>query len=69
MSEQQPIVVELDLRDVAMAVQIIDLSAERGAFKGPELQVVGEYRGRLAQIVQENQPAVEDTPAEEGAAE
>ena len=58
MTEQtETIMVELDLRDVAMAVQIIDLAAERGGFRGPEMQVLGEYRGRLAELVQRNTPA------------
>ena len=57
MTEQtETIMVELDLRDVAMAVQIIDLAAERGGFRGPEMQVLGEYRGRLAELVQRHTP-------------
>lgn len=51
------------IQDIAMAVQVIDLAAERGGFKGPEMEVIGGLRGRLAEFVAANQP-----PAEEGEA-
>lgn len=44
------------IQDIAMAVQVIDLACERGGYKGPEMQVIGELRGRLAEFVQANQP-------------
>lgn len=70
MAEEQSvetILVPVDLRDIILAVQIIDLSAERGGFKGPELEIIGQARGRLANLIQENRPeepeAVEETAA------
>ena len=47
----------MTIQDIAMAVQVIDLACERGGFKGPEMQVIGELRGRLAGFVQANTPA------------
>ena len=60
----------MTIQDIAMAVQVIDLACERGGFKGPEMQVIGELRGRLAGFVQANSPAApeEDEASEEAAA-
>ena len=59
----------MSIQDIAMAVQVIDLACERGGFKGPEMQVIGELRGRLAGFVQANTPAKEEAESEEGASE
>ena len=68
-TETQPEVINvtIDLRDVSLAVQVIDLAAERGGFKGPELEIIGQLRGRLANLVQEFAPRQEEV-AEEGEA-
>lgn len=52
------------INDIAMAVQVIDLAAERGGFKGPEMEVIGALRGRLADFVQANRPAEAEGEAE-----
>lgn len=56
------------IQDLAMAVQVIDLAAERGGFKGPEMEVIGALRGRLAEFVQANQPPAPEEAAAEGEA-
>jgi hypothetical protein len=66
-SVEQPILVPVDLRDASLAVQVVDLAAERGGFKGPELEIIGQFRGRLANLVQQYRPQEEEAPAEEGA--
>lgn len=42
------------LNDLATMIQIIDVVAERGAFKGPEMEAVGILRGRLARFLEAN---------------
>jgi hypothetical protein len=42
----------VDINDVSMMVQIIDICSKRGAFEGPELQMVGQFRTKLATIVE-----------------
>lgn len=56
MSEQQT-APELSINDIAMAVRVIDVAAERGAYRGPELSSVGKVRDTLAGFVQANTPA------------
>lgn len=56
--------VQLSLQDIATCVQIVDLCSKRGAFEGPELEIVGGLRTRLVSFVQANQPA--DEPVAEG---
>lgn len=43
---------DVDINDVSMMVQIIDICSKRGAFEGPELQMVGQLRTKLATIVE-----------------
>ena len=49
--------VGVSLNDIALAVRIIDLAAERGAFKGVDMSAVGACRDRLAAFVTANAPA------------
>jgi len=49
--------VGVSLNDIALAVRIVDLASERGAFKGPELSAIGTCRDRLAAFVKANAPA------------
>ena len=68
--EQQSVGVSLN--DIALAVRIIDLAAERGAFKGVDMSAVGTCRDRLAAFVTANAPkeaapAAEEAPAAEAA--
>jgi hypothetical protein len=52
----------ISLNDFVMAVNIIDVCSQRGAFKGDELAVVGQLREKFAAFVKANTPA---TPTEE----
>ena len=38
---------ELNIRDVADCIKIIDICAKRGAFDGMEMEAVGKVRNRL----------------------
>jgi hypothetical protein len=51
--------VELNVTDVAIAIQIIDLASEKGLFKGGDLKPVGEARERLVEWVKANAPEQE----------
>ena len=55
---------QLSIGDVAATVRVIDAVAERGAFKGPELETIGQLRGRLAEFVNANSPQPEATEEE-----
>ena len=54
----------ITLGDMATMVQIVDLCSKRGAFEGPELEVVGGLRSRVVAFVEANQP--KDAEAPEG---
>ena len=43
----------LNVNDLAIMVNIIDTSAERGVFKGTELKAVGDLRERLVEFVKQ----------------
>ena len=58
----------MKLSDLQVVVQIIDLAAEKGIFKGADLKTVGEVRERIIEFVKANAQPVEGTPAPEGAA-
>jgi len=61
---------QLSIQDIAAAVQVIDISARRGAFEGAELTQVGTLRDRMAAFLQSQQPAEEEqAPAEEATKE
>jgi len=61
---EAPAAPELQIRDLALVVNVIDLCSKRGAFEGPELEQVGALRGRLAAFVKASLPPAE-APAEE----
>jgi len=44
----------MKLSDLQVVVQIIDLAAEKGLFKGADLKTVGEVRERIINFVKEN---------------
>jgi len=52
--------VELNLPDIANALQCIDIAAQRGAYQGRELSDIGRVRDRLEAWVQENGPKPEN---------
>jgi len=66
--EQQE-TVGVSLNDIALAVRIIDLAAERGAFKGVDMSAVGTCRDRLAAFVTANAPKAAEETAPEADAE
>jgi hypothetical protein len=43
----------LNINDLAMVVKIIDLSSEKGNFKGPDLKPVGDLRERIVEFIKE----------------
>jgi hypothetical protein len=55
---------QLNLRDFAIAVNIIDVCSERGAFKGNELTTVGQLREKFASFVKANTPEQKDETRE-----
>jgi hypothetical protein len=56
--------VGVTMQDLALAVRIIDLAAERGAFKGVDMTAVGSCRDRLAAFVTANAPPAPAPAAE-----
>lgn len=52
----------LNVNDLTMMVNIIDIAAERGVFKGPDLKTAGDLRERLVAFVQQ----VNGEPKENG---
>lgn len=66
---EAPAAPELQIRDLALAVNIIDLCSKRGAFEGPEMEQVGALRGRLAAFVKASLPPQEEAAEEEAPAE
>lgn len=66
---EQPTVPTVTMQDLAMAVRVIDLAVERGAYKGNEASTVGLVRDRISRFVEASQPkAPVDAPAETPAA-
>jgi len=55
----------ITLKDIAAAIQIIDLASARGAVKGEEMAAIGEIRTRLSTFLehaQSTQVVSEDDP-------
>ena len=55
----------LDHNDIASMVQLIDVCSKRGAFEGPELQMVGQLRTKLAGILEASQKEQSNVQADE----
>jgi hypothetical protein len=66
-AEEAQAPIQLGLGDLAAVIQIIDVCSKRGAFEGPELESVGQVRGRIAAFVQANAPAKEAEDSDEDA--
>lgn len=49
----------IDVKDVANAIAILDICVKRGAIEGNELTAVGTVRDKLAKFVEENTPTDE----------
>ena len=56
--------VEIQLRDLAIAVQAIDMASTKGVYVGSDMEVVGRVRNTLAAFVQANAPQEEPPKAE-----
>ena len=61
---------ELNIRDVADWIKIIDICAKRGAFDGMEMEAVGKVRNRLEAFTEAytkaNPPEESDEQPDEG---
>ena len=64
MSEAKKPEAELNIRDIADSIKIIDVCVKRGAFDGVEMEPVGIVRNRLETFVkaytEQNKPEEED---------
>jgi hypothetical protein len=59
----------LTLQDLTLTANIIDLSVQRGAFKGAEAEQVGQMFNRLVAIIKSISPVVDEEAAAAPAAE
>lgn len=59
----------LTVNDIAAALQLIDITAARGAFRGEELSQVGALRDRFAAFVKAAQDAAEAEAAKDAPAD
>ena len=55
---------QITLVDLQNTLRIIDVAAERGAFKGGELTSVGSVRDKLAAFLEATLPKEDAAPAE-----
>lgn len=55
---------EITTADIITMVNLIDICAERGAFKGNELFTVGQLREKFASMVKEKE-TTDENPSEE----
>lgn len=55
---------QITLVDLQNALRIIDVAAERGAFKGGELTSIGSVRDKLAAFLEVSMPKEEPTEEE-----
>ena len=64
MSEAKKPEAELNIRDIADSIKIIDVCVKRGALDGVEMEPVGKVRNRLEAFVQayteQNKPVEEN---------
>jgi hypothetical protein len=59
---QAPAPVNLTLQDLRVLAGSVELGAQRGAFRAPEMEVIGATYNKLAAFLAANQPA--PAPAE-----
>lgn len=58
----------LNINDLAMVVKVIDLSSEKGVFKGADLKPVGDLRERIVGFIKEVEATTKDTANESDSA-
>lgn len=52
---------QINIADLATAVNIIDHASSKGAFTGPDIEIVGKTRNRIHAFVEANLPSQEQT--------
>jgi hypothetical protein len=67
MSEETQEAPTLTLQDLTLVANIIDLSVQRGAFKGAEVEQVGQMFNRLVAIIKSIAPPAVEADAEKTA--
>jgi len=63
MTEETQEAPTLTLQDLTLTANIIDLSVQRGAFKGAEAEQVGQMFNRLVAIIRAITPVVDEEAA------
>jgi hypothetical protein len=63
--EAQAETAQITLADLQNALNIIDVAAERGTFKGGELSTVGGVRDKLSAFLEASKPTETPEPAAE----
>ena len=58
---------QLTSQDLTMVIQIIDASAEKGVFKGPDLTSVGALRQRFVDVIKQSQAQAQEGQTNEPA--
>ena len=51
----------ISINDINLALQVIDVCSERGAFKGAELTDIGILRDKLYAFIEANKPDEDDS--------
>jgi len=64
MTEATQEVPTLTLQDLTLTANIIDLSVQRGAFKGAEAEQVGQMFNRLVAIIKSIAPPTDESATE-----
>lgn len=54
----------LNINDLAMMVKVIDLSSEKGVFKGADMKPVGDLRERLVGFIKHVESTAKEEPNE-----
>ena len=59
----------LNINDLAMVVKVIDLSSEKGVFKGADMKPVGDLRERIVEFIKEVEATNKEAPNESNSTE
>lgn len=68
-NEEEQTEPQISFNQIAAVTEIIDLCSTRGAFKGPELEAVGQIRNSFAGFVNFHAPKEEENPTSAPSAE
>lgn len=58
----------LTISDIEFWLKLLDVSSERGTWKGSELTLVGQHRDKVAAFLSNPSGTTEETPSEEATA-